>query len=156
LHSYLKPEHEAAVVGALRARFPEAFACASHEVLAEFREYERVSTTVLNAALAPVMSRYLGRLEAGAQAIGLTAPKILQSNGGVPWPQEAGSKPVRTLASGPAAGVTGAAQLAARAGLPDIITFDVGGTSTDVCLIEAGQPLIAKQREFRGYPVRFP
>ena len=156
LHSYVNPEHEAMVVEAIRRRCPEIFSCASHEVLAEFREYERVSTTVLNASLAPVMSRYLGRVETHARAMGLTAPKILQSNGGVASPREAGAMAVRTLASGPAAGVIGAAHLAAQAGMPDIITFDVGGTSTDVCLIENGQPLIAKQRELNGYPVRFP
>ncbi len=156
LHSYLKPEHEALVATELRKRFPEVFACASHEVMAEFREYERVSTTVLNASLGPVMSRYLNRIEAHASEMGLMAPKILQSNGGVASPREAGAKAVRTLASGPAAGVIGAAHLAMKAGVPDIVTFDVGGTSTDVCLIENGQPLIAKQREFNGYPIRFP
>lgn len=156
LHSYAKPEHEATVAQVVRAAFPEAFICSSHEVLAEFREYERVSTTVLNAALGPVMSRYLDRLESRAHAMGLVPPKILQSNGGVASAREAGSKAVRTLVSGPAAGVTGAAQLSAANGMADIITFDVGGTSTDVCLIQDGRPLIARQREFHGYPVRFP
>ncbi len=156
LHSYARPEHEALITQALRKRFPEAFSCASHEVLAEFREYERISTTVLNAALGPVMSRYLNGLETRAGAMGLVAPKILQSNGGVTSARDAGAKAVRILLSGPAAGVTGAAHLALEAKTPDIITFDVGGTSTDVCLIENGQPLIARQREFHGYPVRFP
>ena len=156
LHSYARPEHEALVAQAVRANFPEAFTCSSHEVLAEFREYERISTTVLNAALGPVMSRYLHHLEARARAMGLVAPKILQSNGGVASAREAGAKAVRTLVSGPAAGVTGAVQLAVAAGVPDIITFDVGGTSTDVCLIQDGRPLIARQREFHGHPVRFP
>ncbi len=156
LHSYHNPAHEAAVASAVRERFPEAFTCASHEILAEFREYERITTTVLNATLGPVMSRYLDRLEDRAQAMGIVAPKILQSNGGVASPREAGAKAVRSLASGPAAGVTGAGFLAAKAGLSDIITFDVGGTSTDVCLIEGGQPLIAKEREIQGHPIRFP
>ena len=156
IHSYARPEHEARVADAIRARMPHLFTCTSHEVLAEFREYERLSTTVLNASLAPIMSRYLNRLEERAGALGLVAPKILQSNGGVASPREAGSRAVRTLASGPAAGVTGAAHLAVAAGLPDIITFDVGGTSTDVCLIENGRPLIARQKEINGYPVRFP
>jgi len=156
LHSYVKPAHEAEVAAAIRRRLPGVFVCASHEVLAEFREYERISTTVLNAALGPVMSRYLNALEARAGAMGLTAPKILQSNGGVASATEAGDHAVRTLASGPAAGVTGAAHLALKADIPDIITFDVGGTSTDVCLIENGRPMIARQREIHGYPVRFP
>ncbi len=156
LHSYHNPAHEAAVAAAVRERLPGVFTCASHEVLAEFREYERISTTVLNASLGPVMSRYLKRLEERAGAIGVVAPRILQSHGGVASAREAGSKSVRTLASGPAAGVTGAAFLAAKTDTADIITFDVGGTSTDVCLIEGGQPLIAKEREFHGHPVRFP
>jgi N-methylhydantoinase A len=156
LHSYVRPAHEALIAQAVRERFPEAFTCASHEVLAEFREYERVSTTALNAALGPVMSRYLIHLEKRAGAMGLVAPKILQSNGGVASAREAGNQAVRTLVSGPAAGVTGAAALAVAAEIPDIITFDVGGTSTDVCLVEKGQPLIARQRNFHGFPVRFP
>lgn len=156
LHSYVRPAHEALIAQAVRERFPEAFTCASHEVLAEFREYERMSTTALNAALGPVMSRYLNHLEQRASAIGLPAPKILQSNGGVASAREAGNQAVRTLVSGPAAGVTGAACLAVAAEIPDIITFDVGGTSTDVCLVENGQPLIARQRDFHGFPVRFP
>lgn len=156
LHAYHNPAHEARIAEIVRAAFPEAFVCASHEVLAEFREYERISTTVLNASLGPVMRRYLDNLERSAEKLGVVAPKILQSNGGVASPADAGNNPVRTLASGPAAGVTGAAHLCVAAGFPDIITFDVGGTSTDVCLIEGGKPLIAREREFNGYPVRFP
>jgi len=157
LHSYLRPGHEAAVAGWAREQFPGAFVCASHEVVAEFREFERMSTTVLNAALGPVMSRYLHRLEERAASLGLGAkPHILQSNGGVVSAWEAARRPVGTLASGPAAGVMGALHLSRRAGEKDIITFDAGGTSTDVCLIERGAPLIAQEREFGGFPVRFP
>ena len=157
LHSYRNPAHEAAVTEWLRAALPGVFICASHEVLGEFREYERTSTTVLNAGLGPVMSRYLERLEARAAALGLGArPNIQQSNGGFASPREAGHRPICTLVSGPAAGVTGAVHLMARAGFKDVITFDVGGTSTDVCLIENGSPLIAREREAGGYPVRFP
>ena len=156
LHAYCNPAHEACIAEAVRSAFPEAFVCASHEVLAEFREYERFSTTVLNASLGPVMARYLANLEAAADVLGVIAPRILQSNGGVASPREASRSPVRTLASGPTAGVTGAAHLSVAAGCPDIITLDVGGTSTDVCLIEGGMPLIAREREFNGYPVRFP
>ena len=156
LHSYHNPAHERTIADALRARLPNAFVCASHEVLAEFREFERLTTTVVNAALGPVMQRYLQRLADRARALGVRAPNILQSNGGVASTQEAGSKPVRTLASGPAAGVTGAAVLARHAEMPDVITFDVGGTSTDVCLIERGRPMIARERQFNGQPVRFP
>jgi len=156
LHSYENPEHEKQVAEWVRRRLPNVFVCASHEVIAEFREFERVSTTVLNASLGPVMSRYLRRLSADAGNIGIVAPRILQSHGGVASPEDAAALPVRTLASGPAAGVTGAAYLAAKAGFSDIISFDVGGTSTDVSLIAGGNPVIAKEREVGGYPLRFP
>jgi N-methylhydantoinase A len=157
VHSYQNPAHEQAVVAWLREALPGKFICASHEVLAEFREYERTSTTVLNAALGPVMSRYLDQLETRVTKLGLGAkPNIQQSNGGFASPREAGHRPICTLASGPAAGVIGAVDLSRRAGHRDLITFDVGGTSTDVCLIEDGTPLIAREREVAGYPVRFP
>jgi N-methylhydantoinase A len=157
LHSYHNPDHERRVADRLRTLLPGAFVCSSHEVLAEFREYERLSTTVLNASLGPLMGRYLRRVGERAQEAGLAArPKILQSNGGVASPAEAARLPVRTLASGPAAGVTGAVHLARAAKIGDVITFDVGGTSTDVCLVENGSPMVAREREFAGYPVRVP
>jgi len=157
LHSYLNPEHEQAVSRWVQENLPDVFVCTSHEVLAEFREYERLSTTVLNASLGPIMGRYLQRLIEGAEQLGLAAkPYILQSNGGVVPATEAARLPVRTLASGPAAGVMGAIHLSNQAGTKDIITFDAGGTSTDMCLIEGGTPLIAQEREMGGYPVRFP
>ncbi|WP_270933906.1 hydantoinase/oxoprolinase family protein [Falsiroseomonas oryzae] len=157
LHAYLDPSHEKQVAAWLAEALPGVFICPSHEILAEFREYERLSTTVLNAGLGPVMSRYLSRLQARCAELGLGCePHILQSNGGVASPREAGEKPVRTLASGPAAGVTGAIHACVAAGFPDIITFDVGGTSLDVCLVEAGRPAIAREKEFGGWPVRFP
>jgi N-methylhydantoinase A len=156
LHSYHNPAHEQLVAAAIRERYPEMFTCASHEVLAEFREFERMTSTAINASLGPVMQRYLTRLEERASGIGLPVPHILQSNGGVASPRDAAATPVRTLVSGPAAGVTGAVHIAGKSGFPDIITFDVGGTSTDVCLIEGGQPLIARERLFNGHPIRFP
>lgn len=156
LHAYANPSHEQQVAAAVRERFPHAFVCASHEVHAEFREYERITSTVVNASLGPIMQRYLERIEERARGLGVRAPHILQSNGGVASAREAARKPVRTLVSGPAAGVIGAVQVARKAGCEDIITFDVGGTSTDVCLIEAGQPLTARERLFHGHPVRFP
>ncbi len=157
LHSYSNPEHEQAVSRWVQEQLPDAFVCTSHEVLAEFREYERLSTTVLNASLGPIMCRYLQRLTEGAERLGLAAkPYMLQSNGGVVSATESARLPVRTLASGPAAGVMGAIHLSLQAGAEDIITFDVGGTSTDMCLIEGGVPHIAQERDVGGYPVRFP
>ena len=156
LHSYHQPAHEAAAAAAVRERFPGAFVCASHEVVAEFREFERTTTTVLNASLGPVVSRYLERLGERTRAMGIVTPKIVQSHGGVASLREAGAMAGRCLMSGPAAGVTGAGFLAGRSECPDIITFDVGGTSTDVCLVENHRPLVAREREVKGHPVRFP
>jgi N-methylhydantoinase A len=157
LHSYQDPTHEQQVVAWLREALPGTFICASHEVLAEFREYERTSTTVTNAGLGPVMSRYLDQLEQRVASLGLgTTAHIQQSNGGFASPREAGHRPISTLVSGPAAGVTGAIYLTKTAGFPDVITFDVGGTSTDVCVIQNSSPSIAREREVAGYAVRFP
>ena len=156
LHSYRNPAHELAIADHIREKMPDIFVCPSHQVLNEFREYERVSTTSLNAALGPVMSVYLEQLEDSARSLGVVAPKILQSNGGVASVSEVANNPVRTLASGPAAGVTGAAYLANKIDQKNVITFDVGGTSTDVCLIEKGEPLDRREREFNGHPIRFP
>ena len=156
LHSYHNPAHEAAVAAAVREGFPDAFVCASHEVVAEFREFERTATTVLNASLGPVVSRYLERLGERTRAMGIVTPRILQSHGGVASLREAGAMAGRCLLSGPAAGVTGAGHLAGRVECPDIITFDVGGTSTDVCLVENHRPLAAREREVNGHPLRFP
>ncbi len=156
LHAYHKPAHERAVAAAIRKLYPDAFTCTSYEVLAEFREFERITSTAVNASLGPIMERYLTGLESRAKSIGIPVPHILQSNGGVASPREAAARPVRTLVSGPAAGVIGAIPIAGRSGFPDIITFDVGGTATDLCLIEGGRPVIARERLFNGHPVRFP
>ena len=157
LHSYRDTSHEQKVVEWLREALPGTFICASHEVLAEFREYERTSTTVMNAALGPVMSRYLDKLGQRVAALGLGATAhIQQSNGGFASIHDAGHRPISTLVSGPAAGVTGALHLTKKAGFPDVITFDVGGTSTDVCVIQNSAPAIAREREVAGYAVRFP
>ena len=103
------------------------------------------------------MSRYLDRLEQRVASLGLgTTAHIQQSNGGFASPREAGHRPISTLVSGPAAGVTGAIYLTKTAGFPDVITFDVGGTSTDVCVIQNSSPSIAREREVAGYAVRFP
>jgi N-methylhydantoinase A len=157
LHSYLNPVHERRVKEIVKEEFPECAVSLSSDVLPEFREYERFITTVMNAALVPVMSRYLGRLEQKVRNEGLpTGPRIMQSSGGVISAAGAGARPINTLFSGPSAGVIGAAHLCARAGFPDIITFDMGGTSTDVCLVEGGAPLITNQRIVARFPVKCP
>ncbi len=155
LHSYLNPEHERRVKEIAREEYPGCAVSLSSEVLPEFREYERFSTTVLNAALVPVMSSYLGRLESKAVEVGLAiAPRIMQSNGGVMGGIAAGERPVNTLFSGPSAGVIGASHVSGLSGFSDIITFDMGGTSADVCLVERGAPLITNQRAVGGFPVK--
>src|SRR4030081_3036844 len=136
---------------------PEAFIALSCEVLPEFREYERLSTTVINAYAGPRMAGYLGGFarqmkETGAPA----APYVFHSNGGLMSVETASRFPVRTCVSGPAAGVIGASAIGAAAGFPDLVTFDVGGTSTDVSLVEAGRPAFTAERVVAGYPVRVP
>ncbi|WP_137176471.1 hydantoinase/oxoprolinase family protein [Roseomonas sp. AR75] len=155
LFAHLAPAHEQQALAILREELPDAFLCASHEVAPEYREYERFSTTTLNAALGPVMRFYLGRLAPRLRAAGIThAPHLTQSNGGVISSEAAARLPVRTVLSGPAAGVMGAIALGTVAGLPDIITFDMGGTSTDVSLINGGRAVMATEAEVHGHALK--
>jgi len=124
-------------------------------VLAEFREFERCASTLVNASLMPIMASYLDRFEAGVRSLGVPrTPRVMQSNGGAVTPAAVKRLPINTFFSGPAGGVIGSVRLGSRIGLPDLITFDMGGTSTDVCLIKAGEPAKKSQREMGGYPVR--
>jgi N-methylhydantoinase A len=152
LHAYADPAHERAVAERLRDALPDVHVVASHEVAAEFREYERASTTIADAYLGPVASRYLRRLAGAADAEGLPAPAVMQSNGGVCDLKEAAAHPARLLLSGPAGGV--AAVVAA--GATDAISFDMGGTSTDVCLIRGGVAGRSAERRVGGLPLRLP
>ena len=157
LHSYLNQEHERRAAELVRARLPQAYLSASSGVLPEFREFERFSTTVINAYIGPPMARYLDRFLGRLAAIGLTArPYTIHSNGGLMSVDSVRTFPVRCCLSGPAAGVVGAAAIGRAAGLPDLITFDAGGTSTDVSLIERGVPAFASSRTIADYPVRSP
>ena len=151
LHSYANPEHEA-LVGSALVRWPEVFCSVSHALIAEHREYERLSTTVINAYVGPVMSRHLGALERGLQGV---RPRIMQSNGGAISAQVAAREAVRTVLSGPAAGVIGAWEVARALGLERVITFDMGGTSTDVSLID-GSPHFRSEWTIAGLPLRIP
>jgi N-methylhydantoinase A len=155
LHSFVNPAPEQAVAELVRREFPDLYLSVSSDVLPEFREFERLSTTVMNAYVGPVMARYLGRFEERVAALGVGArPLILQSNGGVATVSQVRERPVYTMASGPSAGVTGAAYLAGRAGHVRIITFDMGGTSTDVSVVEQGTPMTATEKAYHGYPVK--
>jgi N-methylhydantoinase A len=130
LHSYANPAHEQAVVQALEGRVA-AFITPSHRVLPEFREYERCSTTVVNAFVGPVMSRYLSHL---AEELDPDRVRIMQSNGGIISLHAAQEHAVQTILSGPAGGAVGGFEVGRRGGFENAITFDMGGTSTDVCL----------------------
>jgi N-methylhydantoinase A len=156
LHAYRDATHERIVRDELRRRLPDAHVVASHEVAPEFREYERASTTVADAYLGPVVSRYLGALGEACAGAGLPEPLVMRSSGGVATPAEAAAHPATILVSGPAAGVVGAARIAAIAGIADAIAFDMGGTSTDVCLISGGRAERAAERMVGGLPIRLP
>ena len=142
---------------ALRSVLPGVDVSLSCEVQPEFREYERLSTTVLNAFLQPVAGRYMTRLGA---AVDHHTPGarigICQSSGGLMSIGRAGEMPIRTALSGPAAGVVGAVAAGARSGRTDLITFDMGGTSTDVCLVRDGKAEMAFGRSVAGFPMRLP
>ncbi len=149
LHSYRNPEHEKQVTEMLRGI---GYLSVSSEISPEFREYERSSTTVLNAYVGPVMERYLASLSG---RMGPHQLSILQSNGGTIRPDEAQKMPVRTLLSGPAGGAIGAAWIAKQSGFERVLGFDMGGTSTDVCLIE-GAPRETTEAFVDGFPVQAP
>ena len=155
LNAYVNPAHEHRAAQIVAQEFPQLALTVSSELMPEFREYERLSTTVTNAYLIPVMRRYLSRFEEEAAALGIPqAPFVMTSGGGVASPALAGVRPIDTLFSGPSGGVSGATWLAARARRPDLITFDMGGTSTDVCLVRAGRPEITHGRALDGLPIR--
>jgi len=157
LYSYLAPDHEKTVRSILQEELPEAFLSVSHEVLPEFREYERLSTTVINGFVGPVIRDYISRMRIRLAESGLVVdPKVTQSNGSITSLDVAERFPVRTLLSGPSTGVVGAARTCGTAGYPDIITFDMGGTSSDVALVNAGTPATATGMVLDGRPVRVP
>jgi N-methylhydantoinase A len=156
LFAFSDPSHERAVAAALRERHPSVHVVASHEVAPEFREYERASTTAADAFLAPVAGRYLGALAAAAAAAALPEPLVMLSSGGVAALADASAHPARLLVSGPAGGVVGAGLVARRAGFADAIAFDMGGTSTDVCLLPGGRAARVAERVVGGLPIRLP
>jgi N-methylhydantoinase A len=154
LHAYANPAHEQRAKEIVREVLPQAYISVSSEVLPEFREYERLSTTVLNAAVGPRMARYLDRFLERVRELGV--PQAPYTNGGLMSALSVRQFPVRTCLSGPAAGVVGAAAVGRAIGHPNLVTFDVGGTSTDVSLIADGQPLFTSNRQVAGYPVKTP
>ncbi|NPA33203.1 MAG: hydantoinase/oxoprolinase family protein, partial [Aquificae bacterium] len=151
LHSYANPEHEKRVGRILGKR--KLFVSLSCEILPEFREYERASTTVINAYVSPKMGTYLSYLSSNLKE-GDTL-RVMQSNGGIISAQVASREAVRTILSGPAGGVMGALFVARLAGYDKLITFDMGGTSTDVSLLK-GKPALTTESKIAGLPVRVP
>ena len=149
LHADLDPTHERVAAEVLRERGFDV-TCSS-EVSPEFREFERTITTVLNAYLRPPCRRYLSALAGAADSV-----TVLTSAGGLIPVDEAAERPAALLLSGPAGGVAAGAAAAVAAGFPDAVTFDMGGTSTDVCLVLDGRPAPAAQRAVGGFPVRLP
>ena len=156
LFAFRDSSHERAVADELRRRLPGVRVVASHEVAPEFREYERASTTAVDAYLGPVVSRYLTALGERALAAGLPAPLVMRSSGGVATIEEAAAHPAWALVSGPAAGVVGAARAAQLASIENAISLDMGGTSTDVCLIAGGEAARSTERAVAGLPIRLP
>ena len=157
LHSYRHPEHELAIGAALRERLGAGVHVSlSHEVVGTFREYERAATTEIDAALSPLLARYLDRLVAAAAAEGLPTPRIMQSSGGLTTAAAAARHAALTVLSGPAGGAAAAALIARRSGEPDLLCFDMGGTSCDVCVVEGGTVRETAGREVGGRPLALP
>lgn len=156
LFSFAQPSHERALGARLKQALPGLYVSLSSEVLPQFREYERFSTTAVDAYLTPVVARYLQELEEEAAAGGLPSPNIMQSSGGVLPLEQAATSAAPLLLSGPAAGVVGAVFSGEREGVADLVAFDMGGTSTDVSLVDAGAVATTSETEIGGCPVALP
>ncbi|MEV4605085.1 hydantoinase/oxoprolinase family protein [Neorhizobium sp. LMR1-1-1.1] len=157
LYSFLNSEHEAIAGRILEEEFPEAFSALSHRIAPEFREFERLSTTVVNAYLGPVMKGYVNALSGKLKDLGISvAPQLTQSNGGVIGFDAAADLPVRTVLSGPSTGVVAAQAIGRMTGIENLITFDMGGTSSDVALLAGGKCQVVNESVVHGYPIKAP
>ena len=157
MHSYANPAHEQALAAIIRERFPDLPVSLSSDILPEFREYDRAITTVMNDYVRPIMRRYLGRIEDRLKSEGVTARlHIVRSDGGLMSAQAASERPVHTVLSGPAGGVTSTVMVARRTGLSKLLAFDMGGTSTDVSVILDGEPTISRSTEVGAFPAKVP
>jgi N-methylhydantoinase A len=156
LFSYLDASHERALAERLRSELPDVHVSASSEVLPQFREYERASTTVIDAYLSPLLSRYLRRLADAARELGLPEPLIMKSSGGLAPTDEAARAGAWSVLSGPAGGAVGAALIAALSGDGDAVGIDMGGTSCDVCVVERGRVRRTDSREIAGRIIQLP
>jgi N-methylhydantoinase A len=156
LFSYLDPAHERAIAGQLRRELPGTHVSVSHEVLPRFREYERCSTTTIDAYLSPLLGRYLERLAEAASAAGLPQPVVMQSSGGVAGAAEAARAGAWSVLSGPAGGAVGASLLAGAGGDGNALGLDMGGTSCDVCVVEDGAVRRTDSRRIGGRTIQLP
>ncbi|HEV7771186.1 MAG TPA: hydantoinase/oxoprolinase family protein [Solirubrobacterales bacterium] len=156
LFSYLDPGHEQRIAGHLREALPDLHVSASHEVLPRFREYERCSTTAIDAYLSPLLGRYLGELAEAASGAGLPEPLVMRSSGGVAPVAEAARAGAWSVLSGPAGGAVGAGLSARAGGDGNALGFDMGGTSCDVCVVEAGEVRRTDSRTIGGRPIHLP
>ena len=139
INAYVDGRHERRIREMIRARNADIPVCLSSEILPEIKEYERTSTTVVNAYIVPVVEQYLRRLTAALKELGLTAPLlVMQSNGGAMGVEAASERPIHIIESGPAAGVVGAAEVAGKLGLGNVLTFDMGGTTAKASMVENG------------------
>jgi N-methylhydantoinase A len=155
MHAYANSEHERRAYEIVEKLWPGVYLCTSSGVLPEFREYERFVTTVVNASLLPVMDAYLGRFASGVKKLGISGdPRVMQSNGGAVTTGTVRRMPVNTFFSGPAGGVMATVALGRQTGIGKLIAFDMGGTSTDVCLIKDYEPTFKNERAMAGLPVR--
>src|SRR6201996_4834888 len=156
LFSYLDPTHERTLAAHLREALPDLHVSASHEVLPRFREYERASTTAIDAYLSPLLGRYLGRLEEATDAAGIPAPQVMLSSGGVAPAEEAARAGAWSVLSAPAGGAVGAGLLARLSGDGNALGFDMGGPSCDVCVVEDGAVRRSDSRTIGGRPIQLP
>jgi N-methylhydantoinase A len=156
LFSYLDPSHERLIAERLRAQLPDVHVSTSHEVLPRFREYERCSTTVIDAYLSPLLDRYLGRLGESAAAVGLPEPLVMQSSGGVASAADAARAGAWSVLSGPAGGAVGAGLIARVSGDGNALALDMGGTSCDVCVVEDGEVRRTDSRAIGGRVIQLP
>lgn len=157
LFSYLNPIHEKKIVEIINKLYPDIYVSASHNLVPEFREYPRMSTTVLNAYLGPIMKSYVNNFNNSIKDMGIKVePYVTQSNGSIISISETIDSPIRTAVSGPSAGVIAANHVAQLCGIENIITFDMGGTSADVSLIENGKFVLSTDRKINGFPVKTP
>ncbi|WP_102108629.1 hydantoinase/oxoprolinase family protein [Oceaniglobus roseus] len=157
MHSYANPAHERRLREIVLERFPEMHVSLSSDILPEFREYDRAITTVMNDYVRPIMTRYLSRIERRLGETGVDARlHIVRSDGGLMSAEAAAARPVHTVLSGPAGGVTATAMIARRTKLPRLLAFDMGGTSTDVSVIIDGEPTITRSTDVGYFPAKVP